>query len=296
MLFYNGPVSSTKDIEFAFKRCVNVKGVEKQNVHGERGRQLRYILHQLMLKQQHHLVSQASTNDDLLFNRVDGSTVETVCPCGAFKTVDDNPRFTCARAGGYVMRTTQRYKSEQCSEKKPDQKNSPQRFLKPVSSDLEGVMDLKECLRAEKRRNGIYLHRALLRKKGEGPQRPTVVSLWCCPYKEKTKVGGIHANELTRRGTYISMTMPNGPMVMFGRSIVLEKPVALAVLAGEDLSQLIQTLLSSAIANSQHSKSIMTSTTWPSKQPCWMTGYYHQPSREYTGNKERRFKIVFTKR
>ena len=93
------------------------------------------------------------------------------------------------------MRTTRRYKSKQCSEKKPDQKNSPQRFLKPVSSDLEGVMNLKECLRAEKRRNGIYLHRALLRKKGEGPPRPTAVYLWCCRYKEKTKVGGIHANE-----------------------------------------------------------------------------------------------------
>jgi len=88
------------------------------------------------------------------------------------------------------------------------------------------------------------------------------------------------------RGTCISMTMPNGPMVMSGRSIVLEKPVALAVLAGEDLSQLIQTLLSSAIADSQYSESIMTSTTWPSKQPCWMTGQHHQPSREHTGNKE----------
>jgi hypothetical protein len=180
VLFYDGPVSSTNDIEFAFERCVDVKGVEKQNVHGERGRQLRYMLHQLMLKQQHHLVSQASANDDLLFNRVDRSTVETVCPCGAFKTVDDNRRFAYARAGGYVMRTTRRCKPEQCSEKKPDHKNSPQRFLKPVSSDFEGVMDLKECLRAGKRRNGIYLHRAPLRKKGEGPPRPTVVNLWCC--------------------------------------------------------------------------------------------------------------------
>lgn len=105
--------SSIKDIEFAFERCVDVKGVEKQNVHGERGRQLRYMLHQLMLKQQHHLVSQASANDDLLFNRVDGSTVETVRSCGALKTVDGSPRFTCARAGGYVMRTTRRCKSEQ---------------------------------------------------------------------------------------------------------------------------------------------------------------------------------------
>ena len=90
------------------------------------------MLHQLTLKQQHHLVSQASANDDLHLNRVDGSTVETVCSCGAFKTVDDNPRFTCARAEGYVMRT-QRCEPEQCSEKKPDRKISPQRFLKPVS-------------------------------------------------------------------------------------------------------------------------------------------------------------------
>lgn len=188
-------MSSTKDIEFAFERCVDVKWVKKQNVHGENGRQLRYMLHQLMLKQQHHLVLQASANDDLLFNCVDGSTVETVCPCGAYKTVDGNPRFTCARAGGYVMRITRRCKSQQCSKKKRVQAYSPQLHLKPVCSDLEGVIDLKECLPAEKRRNGVYLYRALLRKKGEGPPRPTVVNLWCCRCKDKPKVAGIHASE-----------------------------------------------------------------------------------------------------
>lgn len=195
VLFYHGPVSSTKDIEFAFKRCVDVEEVKRQNIHGEESHRLQCMLHQLMLKQQHHLVSHTCVNDDLLFNRVDGSTVETVCPCGAFETVDNNPRFTCAQAGGYVMRTSRRCKSQQCSEKKPDQKNSPQLHMKPVSSDLEGVIDLKECLRAEKRRNRIYLHRALLREKGEGPPRPTVINSWCCRCKEKTKVGGSHANE-----------------------------------------------------------------------------------------------------
>lgn len=148
-----------------------------------------------MLKQQHHLVSQASAKDNLVFNRVYGSTVETVCPCGAFKTVDDNLRFPCARAGGYVMRSTRRCRLQQCSEKKPDQKSSPLVHLKPVSSDLEEVIDQKVCLRAEKGRNRISLFRALLRKEGEGPLRPTVVNLWCCRCKKKTKVGGVDANE-----------------------------------------------------------------------------------------------------
>ena len=99
---------------------------------------------------------------------------------------------------------------------------------------------------------------------------------------------------LTRRRTCISMTMPNGPMVMFGRSIILGEPVAIAILAGEDLSHSIQTLLSSAIADSQHFKLIMASTIWLSKKLCWMTGHHHQPSRDGTGNKERWFKIVST--
>ena len=106
VLFYNGPVSSTKGIEFAFEKCVDVKEVNKQNVHGEIGRQLRYVLHQLMLKQQHHLVSQTSANDSLLFNHVDDSTVETACPVTLSRQFDENPRFPCARAGVYVIRNT----------------------------------------------------------------------------------------------------------------------------------------------------------------------------------------------
>lgn len=35
MLFYDGPVSSTKDIDFAFEKCVDVKRISKQNVHGK---------------------------------------------------------------------------------------------------------------------------------------------------------------------------------------------------------------------------------------------------------------------
>ena len=64
MLFYYGPVSSMRDIEFAFKESVDVKGFKK---HKEDSCQLRYMLQQLMLKQQSHLILQASANDDLLF-------------------------------------------------------------------------------------------------------------------------------------------------------------------------------------------------------------------------------------
>ena len=43
-----------------------------------------------MLKRHSHLVLQASANDDLLFNRVDRSKVETLCPCGAFRGLNKN--------------------------------------------------------------------------------------------------------------------------------------------------------------------------------------------------------------
>ena len=41
-----------------------------------------------MLKQQNHLILQASANDDLLFDHVDGSKVKTVCLYGAFRIFD----------------------------------------------------------------------------------------------------------------------------------------------------------------------------------------------------------------
>ena len=191
VLFYYGPVSSMRDIEFAFKKCVDVKGLKKQE---EDSRPLRYMLQQLMLKQQSHLILRASANDDLLFNRVDGSKVETVCPCGTFRTFDENPRFACARTGGYVMRQTRRCKSQQCTEKNPNRKSPPEVHLKPVSSDLEGVVDVRLSLRVEKGRNRLQLHRALLRQNDEGPPRPIMIKLWCCRCKEKTKICGSHAN------------------------------------------------------------------------------------------------------
>lgn len=174
MLFYYGPVSSMRDIEFGFKESVDVKGLKKQE---EDSGQLRYVMLQFMLKQQSHLILQAGANDDLLFNRVDGSKVETVCPCGNFRTLDKNPRFACARAGGYVMRQTQRCKSQQCTEKNPNRNSPPKVHLKPVSSDLEGGIDARPSLRAENGRNRIQWHRAVLRQDGEGPPRPTMVKL-----------------------------------------------------------------------------------------------------------------------
>ena len=64
-------------------------------------------------------------------NHGDSSRFDTVCPSSALKIVDDNRRFTYARPGEYGMRTTWRYKSEQCSENK---ENSPRRILKSVLS------------------------------------------------------------------------------------------------------------------------------------------------------------------
>jgi len=66
---------------------------------------------------------------------------------------------------------------------------------------------------------------------------------------------------LMRRETCILMMMLNKPMIMFNHFIVLKKSVVLAVLTGKDLSQLIQTLLSSVIADLQHFRLIITSMT-----------------------------------
>ena len=114
VLFYYGPISTAKDIELAFEKCTNIQEIEERNTNQANGRQLRYIFHQLMLKQQHHLGLQPLANSDLIYSGIDGSTLETVCSSGAFKSVDKNPRLTCARARGHVVRTTRRCKSQQC--------------------------------------------------------------------------------------------------------------------------------------------------------------------------------------
>jgi len=47
VLFYYGPVSSAKDIELAFDKCIDIQEIEEQNANQANGRQLRYMLHQL---------------------------------------------------------------------------------------------------------------------------------------------------------------------------------------------------------------------------------------------------------
>ncbi len=94
-----------------------------------------------------------------------------------------------------MIKTTRRYKSQQCNRKKPDTRIPHGSRLKPISSDLEGVWGDRSSIRAGKRRDGNVPFRALLRKEGESPLRPTVINLWCCQCKEKTNVEGSHANK-----------------------------------------------------------------------------------------------------
>lgn len=136
VLFYNRAISSAKDIEAVLEGYVGEKRVKKQNSYRDDGLQLREVLHNLMLKQQRHLASlKVGANDDLYFSRIDGGSVETVCACGTYKTMDNNPRFSCAQATGYVVRGSRQCQSQQCGEKKPGQKSSPS-LLKPTSSSL----------------------------------------------------------------------------------------------------------------------------------------------------------------
>ena len=103
-LFYYGSVSSPNDIEIAFENCVDTQPIENQKIELSNGRQLRYMMHQLMLQQQGRLSLKRTAIDDLIYSRIDGSEIKTVCPCGAFKDTDRDPRFSCAQVGAYVVR------------------------------------------------------------------------------------------------------------------------------------------------------------------------------------------------
>ena len=83
------------------------------------------------------------------------------------------PKFTYARARGYMMRQTRRCKSQQYSEKSPNREAPPKAHLEPVFSDLEGLIDARPSSRAENGRSRICIvhsctdiakvHRALQR-------------------------------------------------------------------------------------------------------------------------------------
>ncbi len=182
VLFYYGPISSIKDIELASKKCL---GVDSFPDH-EEPYQLRDLLLHLMLKQHDYLDEHSVRHDDLLFQRVDGSEVEVVCPCGDYRSSDKNPRYKCSQPWCYVLKETRKCKSSKCGAKAPGQMYASAVRLHPVSTDLLGVRDDRPALLAENERKCPNLYRDLVRQAGEGPQRPSTVERFCCLCKEKT--------------------------------------------------------------------------------------------------------------
>ena len=128
----------------------------------------------------------------LIFSRINGSEIETVCPCGAFQDTDPNPRFSCAHVGGYVVRQTR-----QCNCARRDPKSWRGVLCQPwpIMPGLVGIHSNRTSLRAEKRHVDSTPSRALVRKKDEGPSRPKVVELWCIQCRENTPVQGPCANK-----------------------------------------------------------------------------------------------------
>lgn len=48
-----------------------------------------------MLKQERYLGELDVLNDDLFFERIDGSVVDNICPCGEYRSYDEKPRYKC---------------------------------------------------------------------------------------------------------------------------------------------------------------------------------------------------------
>lgn len=191
-LFYYGSVSSPNDMEIAFENCVDTQRIENQKIERSNGRQLGYMMHQLMIQQQRLLHLNRTVIDDLVFSRIDGTEIKTVCPCGAFKDTDSNPRFSCAQVGGYVVRQTRQCN---CAKRDPKSRGGGLCGLWPIVPGLVGIHCARASLRAEKRHGDSAPYRALIRKKGEGPSRPKVVELRCIQCRENTQVQGPRANK-----------------------------------------------------------------------------------------------------
>ncbi|KAL8718671.1 MAG: hypothetical protein Q9225_004224 [Loekoesia sp. 1 TL-2023] len=190
VLFYYRSISSIRDIELASKKCLGIDGFPDH----EEPYQLRDLLFRLMLKQRDYLAEHNIRNDDLLFQRVDGSEVEIVCPCGEYRSSDENPRYKYSQPWYYVMKQTRKCKSLKCGAKAPGQKYTNTVRLQPVSTDLLGTKDERSALLAENVRKYPKPYRALVRRAGEGPPRPSTIKQFCCLYKEKTLTIQRHGN------------------------------------------------------------------------------------------------------
>ena len=194
VLFYYGAVSSSTNIEIAFKKCSELQqnyASQQQENQQKKNYLLRDMLLQLMLMQENKLGSVTSANEELVFNRIDGSTVDTVCPCGDYIVTDTDPRFSCAQPGAYVIKMRRGCRSLECDAKR----RAGGLRMKPISKQLQWVLNEKTSLRAECQNPIEGLYRAALRPPGVGPSRPTVVSMWCCRCKEKTKLRSPKAND-----------------------------------------------------------------------------------------------------
>lgn len=187
VLFYYGTVSSSTDIDIAFKKCSELQqnyASQQRKNQQKKDYQLRNMLLQLMLMQEKKLDSVTGLNEELVFNRLDGSTVETVCPCGDYMVTDTDPRFSCAQPGAYVVKERRGCRKPECNAKRRGQ----QQPMKPVSKQLQSVKNDKSSLRATRPNPIEGLYHAVLRPPGVGPSRPTVVNQWCCRCKEKTEL------------------------------------------------------------------------------------------------------------
>ena len=195
VIFYYGTVSSLADIEIAFKKYSelspqNYSSQQPKNQQ-EKDYQLQGMLLQLMLTQKKKLDSIIGSHQELIFNRIDGSTVETSCPCGDCRITDTEPRFCCAQPGAYVVK-----ERLGCGKPKSQCKSRRRgvREMKPVSKELQIVKNYAGNLRATRRNPTEGLYYAAIRPPSAEPSRPTVVNLWCCRCKEKTQIRSEKAN------------------------------------------------------------------------------------------------------
>ena len=124
--FHYGSVATPEDIAFAHDKCRKAWGFLEQegsttsptqwsNSCSDSSDSLAQLLKTLMVMQQNHLASLTFSYQDLVCTRIDGTVIETVCPCGQYKFLDARPHFTCADERGYVMSGMRGCRSAECN-------------------------------------------------------------------------------------------------------------------------------------------------------------------------------------
>jgi hypothetical protein len=182
VFFGDSSISNIEDIRVALRESTTVNQIDIQ--------QLRLVgLLRLLANAQESFLHLQKQNklDDFIYNRLDGQTMQTSCPCGNLKANDQFPRYLAKRSREYVLRLSGKpCGSSICG--------SPRKTMKPASyRQIPWISENACSTQSKKTRHYGERYDSLLHLHSKNSSLPSKIESWCVKCKDKTKTVEGHA-------------------------------------------------------------------------------------------------------